>query len=68
MEIRVEAYLTENSVLSLKRHSIEKTMKYIVLKYHSESEALCFIPHTASEEGLEVPVSHPELTKLVSDL
>lgn len=42
MEIWVEVYLTEISVLSLKRHSSENRMKYIVLKYHLDSEAFCF--------------------------
>lgn len=47
MEMRVEVYLTEISVLPLKRHASENEMKYIVLKYHLDSEPFCFnSPHS----------------------
>lgn len=42
MEIGVEVHLAEISVLSLKRHSRENRVKYIVLKHHLDSEAFCF--------------------------
>lgn len=46
-----KVHLAEISVSSLKRYYSENRIKYIMLKYHLDSEALCFNTLHSLREG-----------------